>query len=252
MASESKSNVNDNGRPPRWRRILLKLSGEAFAGLNSVGLDTDAINFLAQEVADVHRAGCQVAVVVGGGNIVRGSSFSKTGIDHATADQMGMLATVINAIALQGALERLEIETRVQSAIAMHMVAEPFIRRRAVRHLEKGRVVILGAGTGNPHFTTDTAAALRAVELHCDALLKATNVDGVYDSDPKSNPNAVKYSAISYQDALDQRLGVMDLTAFTMSMNHNLPVVVFNARERGNALRVIMGEPVGTIVGAIS
>jgi uridylate kinase (EC 2.7.4.-) len=182
---------------PRWRRVLIKLSGEAFAGEQGVGLNPDAIDYLAREVIAVHQLGVQTAVVVGGGNIVRGATIASTGIEHATADYMGMLATVINALALQAAIERRGVDTRVQSAIAMQAVAEPFIRRRALRHLEKGRVVILAAGTGNPFFTTDTAAALRAVELNADALLKATNVDGVYDRDPRKHPDADKFDTLS-------------------------------------------------------
>jgi uridylate kinase len=233
---------------PRWRRVLIKLSGEAFAGEQGVGLNPDAIDYLAREVIAVHQLGVQTAVVVGGGNIVRGASIAPTGIEHATADYMGMLATVINALALQAAIERRGVDTRVQSAIAMQAVAEPFIRRRALRHLEKGRVVILAAGTGNPFFTTDTAAALRAVELNADALLKATNVDGVYDRDPRKHPDAVKFETLSFEDALQRQLRVMDLTAFTLCMERTMEVVVFNIWESGNLRRIALGEPIGTTV----
>jgi uridylate kinase len=233
---------------PRWRRVLIKLSGEAFAGEQGVGLNPDAIDYLAREVIAVHQLGVQTAVVVGGGNIVRGATIASTGIEHATADYMGMLATVINALALQAAIERRGVDTRVQSAIAMQAVAEPFIRRRAIRHLEKGRVVILAAGTGNPFFTTDTAAALRAVELNADALLKATNVDGVYDRDPRKHPDAVKFETLSFEDALQRQLRVMDLTAFTLCMERTMEVVVFNIWESGNLRRIALGEPIGTTV----
>ncbi len=233
---------------PRWRRVLIKLSGEAFAGDQGVGLNPDAIDYLACEVIAVHRLGVQTAIVVGGGNIVRGAAIAPTGIEHATADYMGMLATVINALALQAAIERHDVPTRVQSAIAMQAVAEPFIRRRAIRHLEKGRVVILAAGTGNPFFTTDTAASLRAVELNADALLKATNVDGVYDRDPRKHPDAVKYETLSFEEALQRQLRIMDLTAFTLCMERTMEVVVFNIWEPGNLRRIALGEPIGTTI----
>ncbi len=233
---------------PRWQRVLIKLSGEAFAGDKGVGLCPVSIDYLAREVISVHQAGVQTAVVVGGGNIVRGSAIAPTGIEHATADYMGMLATVINALALQSAIERLGYDTRVQSAIAMQAVAEPFIRRRAIRHLEKGRIVILAAGTGNPFFTTDTAAALRAVELNADALLKATNVDGVYDRDPKRHPDAKRFETLTFEDALRLQLRIMDLTAFTLCMERQLEVVVFNIWEAGSARRIVLGDPIGTVV----
>jgi uridylate kinase len=235
-------------RSARWQRVLIKLSGEALAGSKGFGIDPDAAAYLAREVVSVYQLGVQVAVVVGGGNIVRGGTFAKTGMNHATADYMGMLSTVINALALQEAIEELGIATRVQSAITMQAVAEPFIRRRAIRHLEKGRIVILAAGTGNPFFTTDTAAALRAVELHADALLKATNVDGIYDRDPKLHSDAVKYETVSYEEALQKQLRIMDLTAFTLCMERDLAIVVFDIREPGNARRVAMGDGIGTIV----
>jgi len=237
-----------HGQGVRWHRILVKLSGEAFAGEQGVGLNPNAIDYLAREIISAHELGVQLAVVVGGGNIVRGSTFSQTGIEHATADYMGMLATVINALALQAAIERYGVDTRVQSAITMQAVAEPFIRRRAIRHLEKGRIVILAAGTGNPFFTTDTAASLRAVELNADALLKATNVDGVYDRDPRQHANAVKFEQISFEEALQRQLRIMDLTAFTLCMERKMEVVVFNIWEPGNLRRVVQGEPIGTLV----
>ncbi|GBC91555.1 Uridylate kinase [bacterium HR15] len=240
---ENKSSISR-----RWQRVLVKLSGEAFAGEKGVGLDPDAINYLARELISAHELGLQLAVVVGGGNIVRGSAFAKTGIEHATADYMGMLATVINALALQAAIEHYGVDTRVQSAITMQAVAEPFIRRRAIRHLEKGRIVILAAGTGNPFFTTDTAASLRAVELNADALLKATNVDGVYDRDPRQHADAVKFDSLSFEEALQRQLRIMDLTAFTLCMERKMEVVVFNIWEPGNLRRVLQGEPIGTLV----
>ncbi|MCS6922809.1 MAG: UMP kinase [Fimbriimonadales bacterium] len=233
---------------PRWKRVLIKLSGEAFAGEQGVGLDPEAIDYLAREVISVHQLGVQTAVVVGGGNIVRGAAIASTGIEHATADYMGMLATVINALALQAAIERHGVDTRVQSAIAMQAVAEPFIRRRAIRHLEKGRVVILAAGTGNPFFTTDTAASLRAVELNADALLKATNVDGVYDRDPRQHADAVKFETLSFEEALRRQLRIMDLTAFTLCMERKMEVVVFNIWEPGNLRRIALGEAIGTTI----
>ncbi len=234
----------------RWQRVLVKLSGEAFAGEKGVGLNPDAIDYLARELISAHDLGIQLAVVVGGGNIVRGSTFAQTGMEHATADYMGMLATVINALALQAAIERYGVDTRVQSAITMQAVAEPFIRRRAIRHLEKGRIVILAAGTGNPFFTTDTAASLRAVELNADALLKATNVDGIYDRDPRQHADAIKFESLSFEEALQRQLRIMDLTAFTLCMERQMEVVVFNIWEPGNLRRVVQGEPIGTLVSS--
>jgi uridylate kinase len=234
---------------PRWQRVLLKLSGEAFAGERGSGLDYPVIASLARQVVDAHQLGVELAVVIGGGNIIRGQQAALAGIDRATADYMGMLATVVNALALQDAIEQLGVPTRVQTAIQMFQVAEPFIRRRAIRHLEKGRVVILAAGTGNPYFTTDTAAALRALEIHAQAFLKATNVDGVYDSDPKRDPNARRFSYITYSEAITRQLKVMDLTALTLCMENRLPVVVFNIARPGNVVRAILGEDVGTMVG---
>jgi uridylate kinase len=229
--------------------VLLKLSGEAFAGEQGYGIDPDTVRMIAEEVRSAHRLGVEVAVVVGGGNIVRGAQVSSAGIERSAADHMGMLATVINALALQDALEKLEIETRLQTGITMTEVAEPFIRRRAIRHLEVGRVVIFGAGTGNPYFTTDTAAALRALEIRAKAILKATNVDGVYERDPRLDPTALRYRTLSHEDAFQKRLKVMDLTAFSLSMEHQVPIVVFNLWERGNVERVLTGQDVGTVVG---
>jgi uridylate kinase len=230
------------------RRVLLKLSGEVLAGGSGQGIDATAIGRLAEEVRDGMDGGTQLAVVIGGGNLVRGTTAAGEGFDRATGDAMGMLATVINALALQDALEHRGLTTRVMSAIEMRSLAEPYIRRRAVRHLEKGRVVILAAGTGHPYFTTDTAAVLRAVEISATVLLKATKVDGVFTEDPRRNPNAVRYDRLSYIDAINQRLNVMDMTAFTMGMDHRLPLVVFNVTVPGNLVRALRGETVGTQV----
>jgi uridylate kinase len=236
---------------PRYRRVLLKLSGEALAGDAGGGIDPAIVNTIADQVKDVVSHGVQVAIVVGGGNIWRGIAASAKGMDRATADYMGMLATVLNALALQDALEKREVYTRVQSAIAMHEVAEPYIRRRAIRHMEKGRAIILAAGTGNPYFSTDTAASLRALELGAEVLLMAKNrVDGVYTDDPFSNPNATKFDTLSYRQAIEMGLRVMDTTAMALCMENYLPIIVFNLQEPGNILRVVMGEHVGTKVGA--
>lgn len=232
----------------RYKRVLLKLSGEALAGDVGYGIDPKVVDDLADEIADIVRNGVQVAVVVGGGNIFRGLAASAEGMDRAQADYIGMLATVMNALALQDAFERHDIQSRVQSAITMQEVSEPYIRRRAIRHLEKGRVVILAAGTGNPYFTTDTTAALRACELDADCLLKATKVDGVYDSDPRTNPQAKKYDRISYLDVLAQGLNVMDSTATSLSMDNHMPMIVFDLAVKGNISRALMGEDVGTTV----
>jgi len=234
----------------KYRRILLKLSGEALGGEGALGICPEAIHEMARQVREVRELGIEVVIVVGGGNIFRGLQGSERGIERVTGDYMGMLGTVINALALQDALEKQGVETRVQSAIAMEEVAEPFIRRRAVRHLEKGRVVIFGGGTGNPYFSTDTTAALRANEMDCDVILKATKVDGVYDSDPKKNPKAKRYSRVSYIDALQQQLKVMDSTAFSLCMDNEMPIIVFNFFEPGNLARVVRGETVGTLVTA--
>jgi uridylate kinase len=227
----------------------LKLSGEAFSGSTGYGLDVDTIRRIAEEVRSAHLLGAEIAVVVGGGNIVRGVMASAAGLERSTADHMGMLATMINALALQDALEKLEVETRLQSGIPMQAVAEPFIRRRAIRHLEKGRVVIFGAGTGNPYFTTDTAAALRALEIRAQAILKATNIDGIYERDPREDPTAQRFRSLSHEEAFSRRLKVMDLTAFSLGMQYDLPIVVFDLAERGNVRRVLLGEEIGTVVG---
>lgn len=234
---------------PRWSRILLKLSGEAFAGERDFGFDPATVKSIAREVASVHHAGVEVAIVVGGGNIMRGALAAEAGMDRVAADGIGMLATVQNALALQDALEKLETDTRVQTAVTMSSFAEPFIRRRAIRHLEKRRVVILAAGTGNPYFSTDTAAALRALEIKALAVLKATNVDGVYDKDPNLYSDAIRFDHIDYQYCIEHRLGVMDTTAFTLCEENDLPIVVFDLNVEGNIRRVVFGEGIGTIVG---
>jgi uridylate kinase len=233
---------------PKYQRVLLKLSGEALGGENGVGICPAFLQEMARQIAEVRQMGVQVVVVVGGGNIFRGASGAGQGIERATGDYMGMLATVINALALQDALEKLGVATRVQSAISMSQIAEPFIRRRAVRHLEKDRVVIFGGGTGNPYFSTDTAAALRANEIGAEVILKATKVDGIYDSDPKTHPNARRYDQISYLDALGKRLKVMDSTAFSLCMDNKMPIIVFDFFKAHNLKRVVLGEPVGTLV----
>jgi uridylate kinase len=227
---------------------LLKLSGEALGGEAGIGICSEAVQSMAEQICEVRELGVQVVVVVGGGNIFRGLSGSKRGIERATGDYMGMLATVINSLALQDALEKLGVPTRVQSAIAMSQVAEPFIRRRAVRHLEKKRVVIFGGGTGNPYFSTDTAAALRANEIGAEVILKATKVDGIYDSDPKKNPKAKKFPQITYIDALQRRLEVMDSTAFSLCMDNKMPIIVFDFFRAHNLRRVVLGDKVGTLV----
>jgi len=232
----------------KYRRILLKLSGEALGGKSGVGIDPAAVQDMAQQIREVRDLGVQVVVVVGGGNIFRGLSGSERGIERATGDYMGMLATVINALALQDALEKLDVATRVQSAITMAQIAETFIRRRAVRHLEKGRVVIFGGGTGNPYFSTDTAAALRANEIGAEVILKATKVDGIYESDPKKNPKAKRYAEITYLEALRKQLKVMDSTAFSLCMDNKMPIIVFDFFRAHNLRRVVAGEKVGTLV----
>ncbi|MHB0913177.1 MAG: UMP kinase [Armatimonadota bacterium] len=233
----------------KWKRVLLKLSGEAFAGGKPFGIDIDTVKKLADDIREVHDTGVQVAVVIGGGNIIRGGEASKSGMDRATGDYMGMLSTVINALALQNALEHAGVMTRVMTAIEMAAVAEPFIRRRAIRHLEKGRAVILAGGTGNPYFSTDTAAVLRALEIQAEAVIKATNVDGVYDKDPRKFADAVKYERVGYMEAIQQGLGVMDLTAFTLCKENNLPIIVFNITAPGAIKQAALGEPVGTYIG---
>ena len=233
---------------PVYNRVLLKLSGEALMGEQQFGIDPAVANRIATDIGEIQQLGVQTAVVIGGGNLFRGLAASAKGMDRATADYMGMLATVINGLALQDALEKHNVVTRVASAIEMRAVAEPFIRRRAVRHLEKGRVVVFAAGTGNPYFTTDTAAALRAMEMKADVILKGTKVDGIYTADPMLDKTATKYSEISYLKVLEQGLKVMDATAISLCMDNRLPIVVFNLRTAGNLKRVIMGEPIGTTV----
>ncbi len=235
-------------RQPKYRRILLKLSGEALMGSRPFGLEFEVIRSLAQEIKEVHALGVQVAMVIGGGNIYRGGTGSANGIDRVTGDYMGMLATVINSLAVQDALERLEVHTRVLSAIEIRQVAEPYIRRRAMRHLEKGRVVIIAAGTGNPYFTTDSAAALRAMEVRAEVILKATQVDGIYSADPKKEPKAKRFDSISYLEVLEKGLKVMDATAISLCMDNRLPIIVFDLGVRGNIMRAVMGEKIGSIV----
>ena len=236
--------------PARYQRILLKLSGELLAGAAGHGIDEQVIAELADQIREVHDLGVQVGIVTGGGNIFRGLAASTRGMDRVGADYMGMLATVINSLALQHVLEKRGLYTRVMSAIEMARVCEPYIRRRAVRHLEKGRIVVLAAGTGNPYFTTDTAAALRAVEIRADVILKGTRVDGVYNSDPEKNPDAFKYREISYQDVLKKDLKVMDLTAITLCKENMMPIVVFNMNIPGSLKRLVSGERVGTVVSS--
>ena len=234
----------------RYRRILIKLSGEALGGETGVGICPESIHDMAKQIQQVRALGLELVIVVGGGNIFRGEQGSERGIDRTTGDYMGMLATVINALALQDALEKLGVATRVQSAISMAQVAEPFIRRRAIRHLEKGRVVIFGGGTGNPYFSTDTTAALRANEIGAEIILKATKVDGIYDSDPKKNPAAKRYTRVTYMEALRKRLKVMDSTAFSLCMDNKMPIIVFDLFKPGNLKRVVLGENVGTLVSS--
>jgi uridylate kinase len=235
---------------PVFKRILLKLSGEALAANQGFGVDTIRIHEIAAELADVHSLGIQVAIVVGGGNFFRGVADQARDMDRVSADHMGMLATVINALALQDALEKQSVFTRVQSAIEMNQVAEPYIRRRAIRHLEKGRVVIFGGGTGNPYFSTDTAASLRAMEIKADVILKATKVDGIYDADPMQVKDAQKFDQITYMDVLRRGLKVMDSTAISLCKDNSLPIIVFNLNQRGNIRRVVTGEKVGSLVSA--
>ncbi|MSP90929.1 MAG: UMP kinase [Myxococcales bacterium] len=233
---------------PRYRRILLKLSGEALAGSRGQGIDTDTLQAIARECKQVRERGVELAIVIGGGNIFRGVAGASAGMDRASADYMGMLATCMNSLAIQDALEKMGVQTRVQSAIAMQQIAEPYIRRRAIRHLEKGRVVIFAGGTGNPYFTTDTTAALRAAEIGAELVLKATKVDGVYDADPNKVPGARRYTELTHHEVLTRRLAVMDSTALSLCMDNELPIVVFDLSVPGNVLRVLDGEPVGTWV----
>jgi len=234
---------------PKFKRILLKLSGEIFSGSQGFGLDAKKVSQIAEDIKEVYDLGVEIGIVVGGGNIFRGREGKSLGIDRATADYMGMLATVINALALQDALEKLGINTRVQTAIEMRQIAEPFIRRRAIRHLEKGRIVIFAAGTGNPFFTTDTAAVLRASEIKAEVILKETKVDGVYTEDPFVNPNAKKFETINALDFLKLRLSALDATAVSLSMENKIPIIVFSMVERGSLKKIIMGEKIGTYIG---
>jgi uridylate kinase len=238
-------------RKPRWRRILLKMSGEVLGGKSGVGLDDEVVNRIASEIKQVHDLGVDIGIVVGGGNFFRGAEVAKErGMDRVTADYMGMLATIMNALALQQAIERLGAETRVMSAFEVRAVCEPFIHRRALRHLEKGRILIFAAGTGHPFFSTDTAAVLRAAQIGAEVILKGTDVDGVYDSDPHINANAHRFDHITFAKAIELGLRVMDTTAFSLSWERNIPIVVFNITVPGNLLKVVLGEPVGTLVSA--
>jgi uridylate kinase len=232
----------------KYKRILLKLSGEALMGKNQFGIDPEILAQYAEEVKAIAHAGVQVAIVIGGGNIFRGIQAAEGGMDRVQGDYMGMLATVINSMALQSALEKIDVDTRLQSAIKMEQICEVFIRRKAVRHLEKGRVVIFGAGTGNPYFTTDTAATLRGIEIEADVILKGTRVDGIYDMDPEKNANAVKYETLSFTEAYEKNLSVMDMTAFTLCKENKLPIIVFNMNQKGNLMNVVKGIKVGTLV----
>ncbi len=232
----------------KYKRILLKLSGEALMGDRSYGIDPKRLAEYADEIKEIHSKGVEIAIVIGGGNIFRGIAGASNGMDRVQGDYMGMLATVINGMALQGALEDKGMLTRLQTALKIEAIAEPYIKRRAVRHLEKGRIVIFGAGTGNPYFTTDTAAVLRGVEVHADVILKGTRVDGIYDSDPEKNANAVKFNSITFDDVIKKGLNVMDSTAFTLSQENELPIVVFDMNKKGNLLKICNGEEIGTVV----
>jgi uridylate kinase len=233
---------------PKYQRVLLKISGEALVGSQSFGIDSDVAETIAHDIAEVSQLGVQIAVVIGGGNIFRGLAASAHGMDRATADYMGMLATVINALALSDAIERYDVKTRVVTAIEMREVAEPFIRRRAIRHLEKGRVVLFGAGTGNPYFSTDTAAALRAMEIRAEVILKGTKVDGIFTADPMLDPTATRLDTVSHLQVLEQQLKVMDATAISLCMDNKLPIVVFNLKTEGNIRRAVLGQTVGSMV----
>jgi uridylate kinase len=237
-----------NNGSPKYKRIILKVTGEVFAGPQKFGIDGSTVKAFAQEIQEVKEMGCELALVIGGGNIFRGAVASDIGMDRASADTMGMLATVINSLALQDALEKLGVSTRVLSAIEMRQVAEPYIRRRATRHLEKGRVVIFAGGTGNPYFTTDTTASLRAMEVGAEVILKATKVEGVYDADPFKHEGAHKFEELTYIEVLNRELKVMDSTAISLCMDNQLPIIVFNIMEKGNIKRVVSGEPIGTLV----
>lgn len=236
------------GTETRYQRILLKLSGEALAAGQGFGIDAALVKRVAQEIAAIHALGVQIGVVVGGGNIIRGGVASGQGIDRVAGDHMGMLGTMINCLALQDAIEKAGVSSRVTTAIRMDSIAEPFIRRRAIRHLEKGRVVLFAAGTGNPYFTTDSAAALRAIEIHADVLLKATKVDGIYDADPAKVPTAKRYESVSYREVLDKELKVMDTAAFALCRENSMPILVFDLFEEGNLMKAVLGEKIGTVV----
>ena len=233
---------------PKYKRVLLKLSGESLTGDGSFGIDPNIVNRYARDIKSIVDLGVEVAIVIGGGNIYRGMNESETGIERAHGDYMGMLATVINGMAVQAMLEKQGMYTRLLSAIKMEQVAEPYIRRRAIRHLEKHRIVIFGAGTGNPYFTTDTAGSLRAIEIGADVILKGTRVDGIYTADPEKEPSAIKYESISFRECIDKNLKIMDMTAFTLCMENNLPIIVFDMNKEGNLRRLVMGEQIGTLV----
>ena len=233
---------------PKYKRILLKLSGESLMGDKSFGFDNDVLAQYAQDIRSITELGVQVAIVIGGGNIYRGMNEAETGIERAHGDYMGMLATVINGMALQAALEKIGVYTRLQSAIKMEQIAEPYIRRRAIRHVEKGRVVIFGAGTGNPYFTTDTAGSLRAIEIKADVIMKGTRVDGIYTADPEKDPSATKFGTITFQECITRKLNVMDMTAFTLCMENEMPIVYFDLLGPGNVRSILAGEPIGTLV----
>ena len=251
MPPKAKASPKSSKKKPAYERILLKLSGESLQGSQGFGIDGQTVSDIAKELREVHELGVQVAIMVGGGNIFRGARQKGFEIDRATGDYMGMLATVLNGLALQDALEKAGCHTRLMSAIEMHQVAEPFIRRRATRHLEKGRIVILAAGTGNPYFSTDTAAALRAVEIKAEAILKATRVDGIYDADPEKVPNAKRFEKIDYLEVIQRGLQVMDTTAISLCMDNLLPIVIFDMNKPGNVQRVVRGEPVGSVVCSV-
>ena len=248
MPAHQPSAAHETVTRPVYKRILLKLSGEALMGDTKLGIDPRTVDQISREVSEVYNLGVQIGIIIGGGNIFRGLSASARGMDRVTADYMGMLATVINSLALQDYIERCNIETRVMTAIKMEELAEPFIRRQAINHLQYGKIVIFGGGTGNPYFTTDTAAALRAIEIEADVILKGTKVDGVYDKDPVEHRDAVKYDSLSYMEVVKKRLKVMDTTAVTLCMDNHLPILVFNLTQKGNLKKVILGEPIGTKV----
>jgi len=246
--SPSSKEFNSDKMVPKYKRVLLKLSGEALMGDKSFGFDNQVIAQYAKDIKSIVELGVQVAIVIGGGNIYRGMNEAETGIERAHGDYMGMLATVINGMAMQAGLEKIGVYTRLQSAIKMEQIAEPYIRRRAIRHVEKGRVVIFGAGTGNPYFTTDTAGSLRAIEINAEVILKGTRVDGIYTADPEKVPDAKKFETITFQECISKNLRVMDMTAFTLCMENQLPIIVFDMNKPGNLLRVVRGEKVGTLV----